>query len=46
MIMPLKNVKYRVKTTKSGQKIRLAWRHGRVVEVKKLAKGHRAHKVG
>jgi len=42
--MPLgKNVRYRWKTTKSGKKVRLAFKDGEVVEVKK--KGGRAHKV-
>lgn len=37
--MPLgPGVKYRVKTTKSGKKIRLAFKHGTVVEAKKLPK--------
>ena len=42
--MPLgKNVRYRWKTTKSGKKVRLAFKDGTVVEVKK--KGGRAHKI-
>ena len=45
--MPLTNVRYRVKTTKSGKKIRLAFRgKGKVVEAKRLykskAKGFRS----
>lgn len=36
--MPLENVRYRVTTTKSGKKIRLAFRKGtnKVVEAKRL----------
>lgn len=35
--MPLgKNVRYRVKTTSSGKKIRLAFKDGKVVEAKKI----------
>ena len=42
--MPLgKNVRYRWKTTKSGKKVRLAFKDGEVVEVKK--KGGKAKKV-
>ena len=42
--MPLgKNVRYRWKTTKSGKKIRLAFKDNVVVEVKK--KGSKAKKV-
>ena len=39
--MPLKKVKYRVKTTKSGKKVRLAFRAGtnQVVEAKNLETG-------
>jgi hypothetical protein len=40
--MPLKgNVRYRVKTTKTGKKIRLAFRNGKVIEAKKLEKKHK-----
>ena len=43
-MMPLsKNVRYRWKTTKSGKKVRLAFKDGDVIEVKK--RGGRAHKV-
>ena len=43
--MPLgKNVRYRWKVTKSGKKIRLAFRDNKVIEVKK--KGGKAKKVG
>lgn len=42
--MPIgKNVRYRWKKTKSGKKIRLAFKDGEVVEVKK--KGHKAKRV-
>jgi len=38
--MPLKNVRYRVKTTSSGKKVRLAFRgKGKVVEAKNLKTG-------
>ena len=38
--MPLKGVRYRVKTTKRGTKVRLAFRgKGRVVEAKNLKIG-------
>lgn len=38
--MPLKGkVKYRVKKTKSGKKVRLAFRNGEVVEAKNLKTG-------
>jgi hypothetical protein len=38
--MPLgKNVRYRVKTTKSGKKIRLAFKNGKVIEAKNLKTG-------
>lgn len=37
--MPLRNVRYRVKTTKTGKKIRLAFRKGKVVEAKNLKTG-------
>jgi len=37
--MPLpKGTKYRVKTTKSGKKIRLAFKGNKVIEAKKLNK--------
>lgn len=39
--MPLQNVRYRVKTTKAGEKIRLAFskKSGTVVEAKNLGTG-------
>lgn len=37
--MPLKGVRYRVKTTKSGKKVRLAFRGNKVVEAKSLITG-------
>lgn len=38
--MPLKGVRYRVKTTKSGKKVRLAFKGaGKVVEAKNLESG-------
>ena len=38
--MPLRDVRYRVKTTKSGEKVRLAFRgKGKVVEAKNLRTG-------
>ena len=38
--MPLKgNIRYRVKTTKHGSKIRLAFRGSKVVEAKSLTTG-------
>lgn len=38
--MPLsKNTKYRVVTTKTGKKVRLAWEGGEVVEAKNLKTG-------
>ena len=38
--MPLKSVRYRVKTTKSGKKVRLAFKgKGKVVEAKNLKTG-------
>lgn len=39
--MPLQGVRYRVKTTQSGKKVRLAFRRGSntVVEAKNLATG-------
>jgi len=45
MIMPLgSGVRYRWKKTKSGKKIRLAFRGNKVIEVKK--KGGKAKRVG
>ena len=42
--MPLgPGTRYRWKTTKSGKKIRLAFKNNKVIEVKK--KGGKAHKV-
>lgn len=38
--MPLgKGVRYAVKTTKSGKKIRLAWKNGKVTEAKNMKTG-------
>lgn len=37
--MPLRGVRYRVKTTRSGVKVRLAFRGNQVVEAKNLATG-------
>jgi hypothetical protein len=37
--MPIKGAKYRVVTTKSGKKVRLAWSHGEVVEAKNIKTG-------
>lgn len=37
--MPLKNVRYRAKTTKTGKKIRLAFKGSKVVEAKNLKTG-------
>ena len=38
--MPLsKDARYRVVTTKTGKKVRLAWGHGEVVEAKSLSSG-------
>lgn len=37
--MPIKDARYRVKTTKSGKKVRLAFKDGEVVEAKNLATG-------
>lgn len=37
--MPLFDAKYRVKTTKKGKKIRLAFRKGKVIEAKNLDTG-------
>jgi hypothetical protein len=39
--MPLRGVRYRVKTTKTGKKIRLAFRGNKVVEAKRLRKKRR-----
>lgn len=36
--MPLKGARYRVKTTKSGKKVRLAFRGNKMVEAKSLPK--------
>lgn len=37
--MPLPGARYRVKTTKSGKKVRLAFKEGEVVEAKNLKTG-------
>ena len=38
--MPLpEGTRYRVKTTKAGKKVRLAWRKGHVIEAKNLKTG-------
>lgn len=37
--MPIPGAKYRVKTTKRGKKIRLAFKKGKVVEAKNLKTG-------
>jgi hypothetical protein len=37
--MPIKGAKYRVVTTKTGKKVRLAWSHGEVVEAKNIKTG-------
>lgn len=37
--MPIKNAKYRVVTTKSGKKVRIAWVGNKVVEAKNLKTG-------
>lgn len=37
--MPIKGAKYRVVTTKSGKKVRLAWSKGEVVEAKNIKTG-------
>lgn len=37
--MPLSGARYRVKTTKSGKKVRLAFKKGEVVEAKNLDTG-------
>ncbi len=44
--MPIpKGTRFRVKTTKSGQKVRLAFKGGKVIEAKKLPrKGGRGRK--
>lgn len=43
--MPLgKNVKYRVKTTDKGKKIRLAFKNGKVVEATPLKKSAKKRK--
>jgi hypothetical protein len=36
-----KGTRYRVKTTKSGKKIRLAWSHGDVIEAKNIETGEK-----
>ncbi len=37
--MPIPGARYRVKTTKGGKKVRLAFRDGQVVEAKNLKTG-------
>jgi hypothetical protein len=37
--MPIKGARYRVKTTKSGKKVRLAFRDDEVVEAKNMKSG-------
>lgn len=37
--MPIKGAKYRVTTTKSGKKVRLAFKGGKVVEAKNIKTG-------
>jgi hypothetical protein len=37
--MPIKGVRYRVKTTKGGKKVRLAFKEKKVVEAKNLKTG-------
>jgi len=37
--MPIKNARYRTKTTKTGKKIRLAFKGNKVVEAKNLKTG-------
>ena len=37
--MPIKGARYRVTTTKTGKKVRLAWQKGEVVEAKNLDTG-------
>jgi hypothetical protein len=39
--VPLKGVRYGVKTTKSGKKVRLAFRGKKVVEAKRLKKNRK-----
>jgi len=41
-LMPIKGARYRVKTTESGKKVRLAFKDGEVVEAKglKIGKTH------
>ena len=40
--MPLpKGTRYRVVTTKSGKKVRLAWSHGDVIEAKNIVTGEK-----
>jgi len=43
--MPIPGAKFRVKTTKSGKKVRLAFKDGDVVEAKNLGSGA-AHTQG
>ena len=40
--MPIKGAKYRVKTTKHGKKVRLAFKDDEIVETKNL-KTHKMH---
>lgn len=37
--MPMKDARYAVKTTKTGKKVRLAFKEGEVVEAKNMATG-------
>jgi hypothetical protein len=37
--MPIRGAKYRVKTTKSGKRVRLAFKKGEVVEAKNIDTG-------
>jgi hypothetical protein len=37
--MPISGARYRVKTTKTGKKVRLAWQGGKVVEAKNIKTG-------
>ncbi len=37
--MPIRNARYAVKTTKTGKKVRLAFKEGEVVEAKNLGTG-------
>jgi hypothetical protein len=37
--MPIRNARYRVKTTPTGKKVRLAFKGGEVVEAKNLETG-------